>query len=88
MAKVRDLLVLPFIALYRLLLLEFIPAVLFGLAWLIFGVHSPVFVVTALVCGLFGLLMFNLWSRQIHGRLRSLGRGSVSLRSGRGGGSW
>lgn len=84
MARVRDLLLFPFVALLRLIELLILPAAALALMWLIFGADSTPFRVAALVCVPFAALMVILWRNQLRGRVRSLGRGSVRVRTGQG----
>lgn len=71
---------MPFRIVWRLVKVLFLPVLVTLLAWLIVGVDSSWFVGIALVCGLWALVLVNLWWIQTSGELRSLARGTVTVR--------
>ena len=71
---------LPFRIVWRLVKVLFLPVAITALAWLIFGLGTSWFIGIALVCGLWALVLVNLWWIQTSGELRSLARGTVSVR--------
>lgn len=73
----------PFRVIWRLVSLLFLPTVITAVTWWIAGPGSPWFVGIALVCGLWALVLVNLWRIQTVGELRSLARGTYYVRTGR-----
>jgi len=82
MASVWELLLMPFVAFWRLVKLLALPAMLTAAAWWLFGTGSTVFTVVTLVCVCWVLVALYLWRLQIHGRLRSMERGAIRVREG------
>lgn len=80
MADAVHVATLPFRSAWRLFKVLFLPAAIATLAWLVFGLGTPWFVVIALLCGLWALVLVKLWWIQTSGELRSLARGTVSVR--------
>ena len=74
---------LPFRAVWRLFKLMVLPAGIVAVTWLFTGAASVWFFWTVLVCGVWALVLFNLWRVQIAGELRSLARGTVHISGGR-----
>ena len=79
MATAWQLLTFPFIACGRLLKMLAPPAVVLGVAWLIWDTTDTSFMVIALVSAVWGLIMLRLWWTAVRGRVRSLGRGTVRM---------
>lgn len=87
MGTAAELLALPFRALWFLIKLLVLPVVIVAGAYLVCGGSSPWFVGVALVCVLFGALVVWLWWLWVRGVLRSLARGTSTVRvAGRGAG--
>lgn len=87
MAEAIDVVLLPFRAVWRLIKLLALPVVfgaaalglaLLGLDW---------FWVGFLVCAVWAAIMGCLWFVQMSGELRSLGRGTVNVRTKQGRGA-
>lgn len=80
MADAVHVATLPFRIVWRLVKVLVLPVAITTLAWLIFGFGTSWFLGIALVCGLWALVLVNLWWIQTSGELRSLARGTVNVR--------
>lgn len=79
MGTVMGLLKLPFVALWSLVRLLFLPVLIVAAAGLVLGTGSLWFGAVVLVCGLWALALVRLWSLQLRGVLASLKRGTVRV---------
>lgn len=86
-----SLLLWPLAVLWALVKLVFWPVVLLAVAWgvmrLIDAPHSA-YVWAAVVAAVYLLLVLWLWVQSLAGRVRSIERGSLNIRTGRRGGGW
>ncbi|WP_017974395.1 hypothetical protein [Actinopolyspora halophila] len=71
----------PFRVLGRLVKLLFLPVLIVAVTWLVTGVQSGWFFGVAGFCGLWTFVVVRLWWLQTVGELRSLGRGTVDVRT-------
>ncbi|SDO94667.1 hypothetical protein SAMN04487905_101209 [Actinopolyspora xinjiangensis] len=71
----------PFRVAWRLVKLLFLPVLITGLAWMVLGVESRWFLGIAAVCGVWTAGVVRLWWLHTVGELRSLGRGTVDVRT-------
>lgn len=79
--RILSLVLLPFEVVWALAKALFVPALLVALAWW-WAPHSWAVLVTWLVGG-YVLLVLWLTRLAVRGRLRSMGRGAVTIRSAR-----
>jgi hypothetical protein len=80
MVGVLELLRLPFRALWFLVKLLVAPVVIVAAAYLVLGAESLWFAGVVVVCVLFSALFVWLWALQVRGVLRSLARGTSTVR--------
>lgn len=82
--RTRSILLWPFALVWGLIRLMFWPALILGLAWLLthLGVlPAGLFVLLAVLDGLWALWAFRVWLMVITGSLRSMARGTVTVRN-------
>jgi hypothetical protein len=77
--RTRSILLWPFELLWGLARLLFWPALVLGVAWLVLP-HAW-FLLVAVAVGFFTVFVLRVWSTVVHGSMRTMARGTITVRN-------